>query len=86
MKIRSMFYLALAIFLSGVLLVQTTNAVPKKGTLRVSGDNTWTAFIDGKEVAQSGELASTDRQRVYIEERLCTDRCLRSRCGAWCCR
>ena len=54
MKIRSMFYLALAIFLSGVLLVQTTNAVPKKGTLRVSGDNTWTAFIDGKEVAQSG--------------------------------
>ncbi len=54
MKTRSMLYLALAIFLSGVLLIQTTNAVPKKGTLRVSGDNTWTAFIDGEEVAQSG--------------------------------
>ena len=53
MKTRSMLYLALAIFLSGVLLIQTTNAVPKKGTLRVSGDNTWTAFIDGEEVAQS---------------------------------
>lgn len=53
MKTRSMLYLVLAIFLSGVLLIQTTNAVPKKGTLRVSGDNTWTAFIDGKEVAQS---------------------------------
>ena len=54
MKTQSMLYLVLAIFLSGVLLIQTTNAVPKKGTLRVSGDNTWTAFIDGKEVAQSG--------------------------------
>ena len=31
-----------------------TNAEPKKGTLRVSGDNTWTAFINGEEVAQSG--------------------------------
>ena len=54
MKTRSMLYLVLAIFLSGVLLIQTTNAAPKKGTLRVSGDNTWTAFIDGEEVAQSG--------------------------------
>ena len=54
MKNRSMLYLALALFLSGVLLIQTTNAVPKKGTLRVSGDNTWTAFINGEEVAQSG--------------------------------
>ena len=54
MRNRSMLYLALAFFLSGVLLIQTTYAKPKKGTLRVSGDNTWTAFIDGKEVAQSG--------------------------------
>lgn len=54
MKNRSMLYLALALFLSSVLLIQTINAEPKKGTLRVSGDNTWTAFINGKEVAQSG--------------------------------
>ena len=54
MKNRWIFCLALTLFLSGTLLIQSANAVPKKGTLRVSGDNTWTAFIDGKEVAQSG--------------------------------
>lgn len=54
MKNRWILFLTLAFFLSGMLLIQSTNAVPKKGTLRVSGDNTWTAFIDGEEVAQSG--------------------------------
>lgn len=54
MKNRLMFCLVLTFFLSSMILIQTANAVPKKGTLRVSGDNTWTAFIDGEEVAQSG--------------------------------
>jgi hypothetical protein len=54
MKERLMLCLVLTIFLSSTLLIQTTNAEPKKGTLRVSGDNTWTAFINGEEVAQSG--------------------------------
>ncbi len=54
MKNRLMLCLAVTLFLSSILLTQMTDAVPKKGTLRVSGDNTWTAFIDGKEVAQSG--------------------------------
>ena len=54
MKVLLMRCLVLTLFLSSTLLIQTTNAVPRKGTLRVSGDNTWTAFIDGKEVAQSG--------------------------------
>ena len=54
MKNRSMLYLVLAIFLSGVLLIQTTNAVPKNGTVRVSGDNTWVVFVNGEEVAASG--------------------------------
>ena len=53
MKTQLTFYFTLTFFLSSLFLTQTTNAVPKKGTLRVSGDNTWTAFIDGKEVAQS---------------------------------
>ena len=54
MKNRLMLCLVLTFFLSSMILIQTANAVPKKGTLRVSGDNTWTAFIDGEEVAQSG--------------------------------
>lgn len=53
MKNRLMLCLGVTLFLSSILLTQMTDAVPKKGTLRVSGDNTWTAFIDGKEVAQS---------------------------------
>ncbi len=54
MKNRLMFSVILTLFLSGILLIQTTDAVPKKGTLRVSGDNTWVAFINGEEVAASG--------------------------------
>ena len=54
MRTQLTFYFTLTLLLSSMLLTQATNAVPKKGTLRVSGDNTWTAFIDGEEVAQSG--------------------------------
>ena len=54
MKNRIMFYLTLTLFLSGMLLMQTVDAAPTKGTLRVSGDNTWIAFINGEEVAASG--------------------------------
>ncbi len=54
MKNQLMFSLTLALFLSGMLLIQAADAVPKKGTLRVSGDNTWVAFINGEEVAASG--------------------------------
>ena len=54
MKNRSIFYLTLIIFLSGMLLMQTADAAPTKGTLRISGDNTWVVFINGEEVAASG--------------------------------
>ena len=54
MKNRFMFYPTLILFLSGMLLIQIADAVPKKGTLRISGDNTWVAFISGEEVAASG--------------------------------
>ena len=37
-----------------MLLIQIADAVPKNGTLRISGDNTWVAFINGEEVAASG--------------------------------
>ena len=53
MKERLIRCLILTIFLSSTLLVQTTHTEPKKGILRVSGDNAWVAFVDGKEVAQS---------------------------------
>lgn len=32
--------------------VQSTDAEPKKGSLRISGDNTWVAFVDGEKVAE----------------------------------
>ena len=32
--------------------MQTADALPKKGTLRISGDNSWVVFIDGTEVAK----------------------------------
>ena len=54
MKNRLMFSFTLMLFLSGMLLTQTVDAAPTKGTLRVSGDNTWVAFVNGEEVAASG--------------------------------
>ena len=54
MKNRLMFSVIFTLFLSGMLLIQTADAVPKNGTLRISGDNTWVAFINGEEVAASG--------------------------------
>ena len=54
MKNRLMFSFTLMLFLSGMLLLQTVDAAPTKGTLRVSGDNTWVAFVNGEEVAASG--------------------------------
>ena len=54
MKNRWIPFLTLALFLSGMLLIQTVNAVPKNGTVRVSGDNTWVVFVNGEEVAASG--------------------------------
>ena len=54
MKNRLMFSFTLMLFLSGMLLMQTVDAAPTKGTLRVSGDNTWVAFVNGEEVAASG--------------------------------
>ncbi len=52
MKTRSIFCLTLILLLTSLILIQTTNAVPKKGTLRVSGDNTWIAYVNGEKVAE----------------------------------
>ena len=47
-----MFFFTLTLFLSGTLvLIQTANAVPKNGTVRVSGDNAWVVFVNGEAVA-----------------------------------
>jgi len=55
MQSRSMLILTVTLLLSSVFLIQTTSAIPQKGTLRVSGDNNWVVFINGEEVAQSGD-------------------------------
>ena len=44
-------YLILALLLSGLFLCPAANAEPKNGTLRISGDNSWVAFVNGEEVA-----------------------------------
>ena len=54
MKNRLMFSFAFLIFLSGMFLIQTADAAPTKGTLRISGDNSWVAFVNGEEVAAHG--------------------------------
>lgn len=38
-----------------VVAIQTFAAEPKKGTLRMSGDNTWEAYIDGEKVGQGAD-------------------------------
>ena len=50
MKNRVLFCFILLI--GSIILIQTTNAVPRKGTLRVSGDNTWIAYVNGEKVAE----------------------------------
>lgn len=52
MKYKRVLFITLLLLLGGTLLIQTTNAVPKKGTLRVSGDNTWVAYVNGEKVAE----------------------------------
>ena len=49
---RFIFCLTLLLFLCSIILIQTATAVPKKGTLRVSGDNTWVAYVNGEKVAE----------------------------------
>lgn len=52
MKYRGILFITLILLLCGTFLIQTTNAAPKKGTLRVSGDNTWIAYVNGEKVAE----------------------------------
>ena len=52
MNKRIMVCVTLILLLGSIILIQTTNAVPKKGTLRVSGDNTWVAYVNGEKVAE----------------------------------
>ncbi len=51
---RLMLYSTILLLLASTLLPQTANAEPKNGTLRISGDNSWVAFVNGEEVAANG--------------------------------
>ncbi|MDE0085788.1 MAG: hypothetical protein OXU23_08775 [Candidatus Poribacteria bacterium] len=46
--------ITLILFFGCIILIQTVNAVPKNGTVRVSGDNTWVVFVNGEKVAENG--------------------------------
>jgi len=54
MNKRSIACITLILLLGGIILIQTVNAVPKNGTVRVSGDNTWVVFVNGEKVAENG--------------------------------
>lgn len=51
MNTQSMGRFILALLLIGMLLSPAANAEPKNGVLRISGDNSWVAFVNGEEVA-----------------------------------
>lgn len=53
MKIHTYMYTIIVVFLCSLFFIHTANSVPKNGTLRVSGDNTWVAFVNGEKVAES---------------------------------
>ena len=40
------------LLIASLVSMQTADALPKKETLRISGDNSWVVFIDGTEVAK----------------------------------
>ncbi len=44
----------LLLMLGSLILLQIADAAPTKGTVRVSGDNTWVVFVNGEEVARNG--------------------------------
>jgi hypothetical protein len=52
MKNRFIVCVTFVLLLGSLILIQTTNAVPKKGKLRVSGDNTWVAYVNGEKLAE----------------------------------
>ena len=61
---RSLWILCLLwIFIFAVSAPSISFAEAKSGKLRVSGDNTWTVFIDGKKVAEGA-----DWQRPTVSE------------------
>lgn len=63
MRNRWIFYLTLTLFLSSMFLMEEADAAATKGTLRISGDNTWVAFVNGEEVA-----AGNNWQQVTVSE------------------
>ena len=46
-------YTIFVVFLCNLFFIHTANSAPRNGTLRVSGDNTWVAFVNGEKVAES---------------------------------
>ena len=53
MNIRFYMYTIFVVFLCNLFFIHTANSAPRNGTLRVSGDNTWVAFVNGEKVAES---------------------------------
>ncbi len=53
MNIRFYMYTIFVVFICNLFFIHTANSAPRNGTLRVSGDNTWVAFVNGEKVAES---------------------------------
>ena len=52
MKKQFIVCITLILLLGSLTLIQAVNAAPKNGKLRVSGDNTWVAYVNGEKVAE----------------------------------
>ncbi len=68
MNKRIMVCVTLILLLGSIILIQTTNAVPKKGTLRVSGDNTWVAYVNGEKVAEGGDWTQPTASEFTLDD------------------
>lgn len=68
MKKQFITCVTLILLLGSIILIQTTKAAPKKGTLRVSGDNQWVVFINGEEVARDTNWQAPTKSEFTLDK------------------
>ena len=56
------------LLLGSIILVQTVDAVPKKGTVRVSGDNSWVVYVNGEKVAENGNWQAPTASEFTLKD------------------
>ena len=68
MKNRFIVCVTFLLLLGSLILIPTTNAVPKNGKLRVSGDNTWVAYVNGEKVAEGGNWQAPTVSKFTLDD------------------